>query len=215
MIHIIVEGGGETKYLSTALRSAFNEFFARAKLNGRIQIIKGGSRLQTYKKFSNSIASNTLGETSILLVDSEDPVPPAFFDKPWEYLHHRDQWSRPAHVSDDQAHLMTQCMESWFLADKEYLAKFFGNGFKINELPATVPIEDALKQDILKGLDKAARETTKKEYSKGKHSFAILKGLDPIKVQQQSPWACRLFKTLDNFFGTDSPRPCKELRDAE
>ena len=33
-------------------------------------------------------------------------------------------------ATDEQAHLMVQCMEAWFLADRETLAAVFGRGLK-------------------------------------------------------------------------------------
>lgn len=43
---------------------------------------------------------------------------------------------------------MVQCMENWFMADKECLALFFGQGFNVNALPNNPNIEAILTTDI-------------------------------------------------------------------
>ena len=42
---------------------------------------------------------------------------------------------------------MVQCMEAWFLADKDSLAAYYGNNFKQNALPARPDIENIAKDD--------------------------------------------------------------------
>ena len=92
---------------------------------------------------------------------------------------------------------MVQCMEAWFLADKDCLATYYGNDFNQNALPARLDIEKIPKNDVLNGLKNATRSgVSKGEYEKGQHSFDILALIDPDKVIAASPYAKRLVDTL-------------------
>ena len=92
---------------------------------------------------------------------------------------------------------MVQCMEAWFLADKDRLVAYYGNGFNQNALPARQDIENIAKNDVLNGLKNATRSgVSKGEYGKGQHSFDILAQIDPDKVVAASPHAKRLVNTL-------------------
>lgn len=198
----MTEGGGErgqpSKSLAIKMRYSFKSFISRARIDqGDFKIVRCGSRDQAFNEFRKDIQNRKLGTVPLLLVDSEDPVPSN--TNPWEFVYKRDHWDRPDEARDEHLHLMTQCMETWFLADLNALEKYFGNGFNRNCLPKTSPIEDALKIDIIKGIDDAARNTAKRCYDKGEHSFEILAMIDPLMVQEQSPWACRLFKLLDDI----------------
>ena len=91
---------------------------------------------------------------------------------------------------------MVQCMEAWFLADKDCLTAFFGQGFNRNLLPAMREIEEVTKNDVLVGLRNATRQSRKGEYGKGRHSFDILERINPAKVLAVSPHAKCLIDTL-------------------
>ena len=73
----------------------------------------------------------------------------------------RDGWEKPDEAADDNAHLMVQCMETWFLADKDGLAAYFGQGFNRNALPGRQEIEDVAKDDLLEWIE--ARDTPVQE----------------------------------------------------
>jgi len=96
---------------------------------------------------------------------------------------------------------MVQVMEAWFLADREALRDFCGNGFQESALPAaTAPIEAVGKPDLYAKLQKATADTkTKGAYGKGSHSFKVLATLDPELVRKASPWAERFFVALDKL----------------
>ena len=148
-----------------------------------------------YEDFCHAFDSPHGDEFVALLVDSEAPV--AEGSGPWQHLKDRDNWDRPAGATDDNAHLMVQCMEAWFLADKCRLAAFFGRGFNRNALPRRPDIEDTAKMDVLDGLKNATRQCRPKgEYGKGRHSFEILSKIDPCKVTAASPHAGRLVNIL-------------------
>ena len=91
-------------------------------------------------------------------------------------------------------------MESWFLADKDALSKFFGQGFNSNQLPQNTNIESVSKEDIYQGLKNAtAHCKTKAVYGKGEHSFKILRSIEPKKVRAASPWAARFMEKIKQF----------------
>ena len=139
------------------------------------------------------------GETGLLLIDSEDFVS---VDSPWEHLAERagDGFTKPQNAEDDHCHLMVVCMESWFLADKDALAIFFGQGFNKSALPGNEKVKEVSKHDIFEGLKRASSKCKiKAPYGKGEHSFRILQIISPEKVGEASPWAKRFFQKLDSF----------------
>lgn len=96
---------------------------------------------------------------------------------------------------------MTQCMEAWFLADRDALARFFGHGFRASALPGRADdVESVAKGDVPAGLADASRNSRKGVYSKGGHSFEILGALDPDRVfSDAAPHAKRLLETLERL----------------
>jgi len=139
------------------------------------------------------------------LVDSEGPVEPHV--SPWDYLrvNERDKWERPRNAEEDQAHLMVQCMEAWFMADREAVVKYFGKRVKTSDFPDPVnnDIERIPKAKIAAALGKAARKvrkargTEKQGYDKVEDGFSLLAVIDPEKVRKASKHAERLWKTLE------------------
>ena len=87
-------------------------------------------------------------------------------------------------------------MEAWFLADKDRLAAYFGQGVNRNALSGHLEIENVAKGDVLEGLKRATRQCKKGEYGKGRHSFEILEQINPANVMAVSPHARRLVETL-------------------
>jgi Domain of unknown function (DUF4276) len=198
---LFVEGGGDAKPLRTACREGFTEFLKKAGLRGYMpRVIVCGSRKNAYDDFCTALDS---GEPAMLLVDSEERVDPELLlvDKedvvttarPWRHLLHRvgDKWDKPPKANDAHCHLMAQCMEAWFLTDRETLKNFFGQGFNVNALPAVAnPIEEVAKLDIFQSLANATKGCkTKAPYGKGEHSFKLLALIDPAKVMKASGWA--------------------------
>lgn len=203
MVKLYVEGGGDTAALKTACREGFTTFVTKAGLKNRPRIVACGSRRDAFDSFCTAIAS---GDEAILLVDSEAAVivqnqqgqPDSW--QPWAHLKTRagDGWDKPAGTTDTQCHLMVQVMESWFLADREALKAFFGQGFRENVLPAASnAIEAIAKQQVYNALAQATSNCkTKAAYGKGEHSFKLLTKIDPAKVTQASPWAKRFVDEL-------------------
>ena len=195
-IKVYVEGGGNVRELRSKCRKGFSSFFDKANLAGRMpRVIACGGRQTTYDKFADALRSVDDQVFVALLVDSEGPV--AEGTGPWRHLQTRDKLGRPDGATDDNAHLMVQCMEAWFLADKDRLAAFFGPGFNRSALPRNPDIEQLAKTDVLDGLKSATRQCRPKgEYDKGRHSFEILAEVEPAKVLATSKHARRLIKTL-------------------
>ena len=160
------------------------------------KVIVCGSREKALDKFRSAFTKATDNDFITLLVDSENSVAEGV--GPWLHLKGRDNWDKPADATDENAHLMVQCMESWFLADKEALARYFGADFNKNSLPGRLEIEEVPKSDIEEGLKMATWQCKKGRYDKGSHSFGILAELNPDKVTEASPHAKRLITTLLN-----------------
>ena len=154
-----------------------------------------GGRQKAFNDFRHAYGGAGRPETVILLVDSEAPVAPNV--AAWAHLKERDGWGKPEGAPHDSAHLMVQCMEAWFVADKDCLAAFFGQGFNRNALPRGPDIEAIPKSDLLTGLRNATRRCSPKgEYAKSRDSFAILAATDPKHVLEASPHARSLIETL-------------------
>jgi hypothetical protein len=196
MVKLYVEGGGDYAELHSACREGFRKFLEKAGIDRMPRIVSCGGRQAAYDHFKTSCK---LGETSLLLIDSEDCV---ITESPWSHLLNRagDGFTKPENATDDHCHLMVVCMESWFLADKDALRRFFGQDFKENNLSKNTNTESVSKEDIFKGMQKATNDCkTKAPYGKGEHSFKILREIDPKKVKGASPWAKRFLNTLDTF----------------
>jgi hypothetical protein len=197
-VKLYVEGGGDSNGLKTACRAGFSEFLSKAGLKGKMpRIVACGNRQNAYDSFCTAIHS---GEEALLLVDSESSIAEdcqlaeAERWQPWRHLknRHADQWEQPTNATEKDCHLMVQCMEAWFLADRETLENFFGQGFNGNALPATNQIELVDKKKIYQALANATQNCkTKDKYDKGKHSFRLLEMIAPDKVTTASPWAKR------------------------
>ena len=208
MVKLYVEGGGDTAALKTACREGFTTFITKAGLKKRPRIVACGSRRDAFDSFCTAINN---GEDALLLVDSEEAVSAQHQQgqpnnwQPWVHLKARqgDGWDKPQHSVDTDCHLMVQVMESWFLADRETLKAFFGQGFKENALPAANnDIEVIAKQQVYNSLAQATSNCkTKAAYGKGEHSFKLLTKIDTAKVTQASPWAKRFVDELRKKMG--------------
>jgi hypothetical protein len=197
-IEIYVEGGGDRNNLKTECRKGFTRFFDKAGLTGHLpKVIACGGRTKAFDMFRTAIENPEADLLPLLLVDSEGPVN----DQPWRHLSQRDGWKKPDAAVDDQAHLMVQCMETWFLADRELLARFFGKGFRASSLPQqTRKIEEIDRKLVYDRIAKATSPCRSKgTYDKRKHSFVILGQLDPDKVSDASPHARRLIDALKKY----------------
>lgn len=199
-VKVYVEGGSKGK-LESKCREGFSEFFIGAGLpKPKFTIIACGPRNKARDRFFSALRSASPDSISLLLVDSEEPVRPSH--TPWQHLFSRDQWQRPSGAQEEHAHLMVQCMESWFLADVAELGKYFGSGFRPQSIAKRNDIENIPKVDVLRQLKSASSNSKKSAYDKGRHSFEILSRIDPEKVIRRSPFAKRLVDTLKSHLIT-------------
>jgi len=87
-------------------------------------------------------------------------------------------------------------MEAWFLADREALIEFYGQGFLAGSLPGQPNIEQIPKPFLFRKLKQASKPTTKGSYDKTRHAFALLARIDPQRLRIASLHAGRLFDVL-------------------
>ena len=80
---------------------------------------------------------------------------------------------------------MVQIMETWFLADRVALQKYFGAKFKQNALKKWPKLEDVPKLTVLNALASATASCSKR-YSKGKISFELLARISPLLSKQHA-----------------------------
>ncbi len=194
---IYIEGGGEGEFLDTLFRQAWTRFFNEAGLSGRMpRVVRGQGRNNTFDAFRLAVANPKKDELPLLLVDSEDAV--ATGHSVWTHLKVRDGWDRPLPASDDQAFLMVQVMETWFLADRDAVVRFFGPKFIGRHIHSWPNLEAVPKKTILGALELATAGCTKPydTNNKGRVSFELLRKLDPSKVEASCPSARALLDRL-------------------
>lgn len=194
-LRIFVEGGAPGS-IKARCREGFSTFFGKVAPHNSFTVMASGSRLDAYHDFCLAIGKDD-GHYNVLLVDSEELVTRAA----WAHLAARrgDGWRRPAGARDDQAQLMAQVMEAWFIADREALASYYGNGFTAGSIPRRANVELVSKDDVYDELRRASRNTkTKGEYHKTRHGFDLLRVIDPAKVRRGSAHAERLFVLMES-----------------
>ena len=201
---IFAEGGGDSKELISRCREGFHKLLENSGFAGRQpRIIPCGSRDNAYDNFKTAYEQ---GKTTYvaLLVDSEDPV--ADLNKPWEHLHNRDnKWGRPKdakgdEATDDQVFLMTTCMETWIVADRDGLKRYFDplnkELIRLNSLPSTANLETKQRHDILNALEIATKDCSNC-YMKNKRSFKALANADPVILRKLLPAFDRMLRILN------------------
>ncbi len=192
-VRVYVEGGGG-RQLQARCRKGFVAFFSKLGLPAdALTVVPCGDRGSAFRRFRTAWINAVATQVPVLLVDSEGPG--AEGKATWRLLTDRDGWDRPGNATARHAHLMVQCMESWFVADRDALARHFGLRFAAKALPANPRIEQVSKEDVLGGLKRATRPAGK-AYDKGRDSYAILGELDSDAVRRASPHAARLFDAL-------------------
>ncbi len=199
-IRIYIEGDTSQKGKNTdiTLRQGFNYFFrelideAKNK-NIKLRPITYGSKFETFKKFLDG-KREYQNSFVLFLLDSDAPLeenetPKAFLQKQNLTWHLQE-------AEENQCHLMVQVMESWFFADKDKLAEFYGQNFNRNALSNNTNIEKIPKANIESGLANATRNTQKGEYHKTRHGAKLLELINPNKVRESAPHCERLFVTI-------------------
>ena len=181
----------------TAIRRGFATLFDKL-LGGRAKpsVIASGGRDQAFRAWERALRTDP-DVHSLLLVDSEGPIPPGV--GPWNHVTKRagdTHWQKPTNLDDDRLFFMVQTMEAWFIADKQALVSFYGSKhFQETALPDRSDVENIPKHDLEKILEHASRNTTKGAYRKS-HGFALIGLLDPAKVRAASSHAAQFFDKL-------------------
>ncbi|HUX66689.1 MAG TPA: DUF4276 family protein [Terriglobales bacterium] len=181
--------GGESAEQRAALRQGFDALLDQQKQRARERrmgwkSVCCGGRDRTHDAFLAELRAEPQA-VNILLVDSEDPVPAGRLCR--EYLMGREGHWRLNEVPADHVHLMIQCMEAWLVADPDALTRYYQQGFHGNALPRRQNLEEERKVDIMAALERATRQTQKKEYKKGRDDSKLLGSLDPQHVRARCP----------------------------
>lgn len=194
-IKLYIEGGGDSALQDTLFREGWKVFFEKAGLAGRMpRTFRGGGRDATFDAYQTAVRTKKPDELPLLLVDCEDLISEGITE--WDHLEARDGWERPANIGIDDAFLMVCCMETWFLADREALKRFFHDCWRDNAVPQWLNLEAISKEVVFEKLALATAGCGKKSYAKGKRSFEILKVIDPKIVEEKCPGAKRLLDRL-------------------
>lgn len=201
-VKIYIEGGGDSKELHVRCRTGFGKLLKKAGFTGRMPaIVACGGRESAYDNFKTAAASNQ-DAYPMLLVDSEDRVsnPDEIPDSTaaWDHLKSRDNWDRPASVAEDQAQLMTTCMETWILADRKGLEAVFGSNLRTNALLPLDGLEARARDEIQESLKDATQDCGRERaYRKGRRSFQVLARLDPETLKVHLLHFRRLVQSLE------------------
>jgi hypothetical protein len=190
-----LEGGGDSKELHVRCREGFRKLLERSGFTGRLpRLVACGSCNAAFEDFKTELGAKGTFDHVALLVDSEEPV--ADKDAPWDHLKARDGWDRPARATDDQVFLMTTCMETWIITDREALSAHYGKKLRPSALPPLTDMEQRSRHDVQDRLAQSTRNCTN-PYAKGKRSFEVLGKLSPDVLGKHLPSFARLRKILD------------------
>lgn len=191
---IYIEGGGDSKELHVRCRQAFRQLIEKCGFAGRMpQLVACGGREMTFDDFRAAHAHARAGDFIAMLVDSEEHV--AAVDQPWAHLARSDGWTRPKDADDDQVLLMTTCMETWIICDRQTLATFFGDCLQVTALPSLHDVESRSRGAVHDSLVRATR-TCKAGYVKGTRSFEVVGRLNPAALRQHLPSFVRFERVL-------------------
>lgn len=198
-VTIFAEGGNDSASI-TNLRKAFGIFFGKLMPDkDKPTVLPCKGRSVTFSQFCKAIKHPKEGHHFFLLVDSEAPIEEN--TTTWEHLRNRpgDEWERPDESKDDQVFLMVQCMESWFLADRDAVESWYDDhNFNAAKLPPLVSgsIEPISKDRIAEGLKAATKDTQKSAYHKTRHGPSLLENIEPKKVVTASVHAAKMESAL-------------------
>jgi hypothetical protein len=193
-VRLFIEGGGESRSLHIECREGFRKLLEKVGFRNMPATKACGSRNAAFDDFKTAMKIPGTEEYPVLLVDSEAPVS----QTAWRHLGSRDRWVRPNGAEDDQAQLMVQCMETWCVADRCALRRFFGASLRESSLPDLNNLEAQSKDDVQKALVHATRDCGRgRTYEKGRRSFELLSQLDPTELRQRLPHFVRLCDMLN------------------
>jgi len=198
---LYVEGGSvgaDSKEIQARCREGFKKLLLKIGLTNRLpRIIACGSRNEAYDSFKTEHLAGKMAYVA-LLVDSEALTING--ENPWGHLKIRDDWNCPTGATDDQVFLMTTCMETWIIADKDGLSRFYEKYKKClrsGGLPSTVNLE-AKDSHVVQNALLAATQDCSNAYMKNKRSLEALATVDPAVLQSLLPAFARMERILKN-----------------
>jgi Domain of unknown function (DUF4276) len=167
------------------LKPGFDSFFAVLRERARekrcrFELVSARSGEEARRDFETALKTNR-GAWSILLIDSEGPL-------------RRKATGRHA----GRTFWMVEMMEAWFHADKDALARYYGQGFQRHALKANPNVEKIAKADLETGLKTATKRCKKGAYHKTSHGPKLLGAINPLLVRQAAPNCERLFQAILN-----------------
>jgi hypothetical protein len=187
-VTIYFEGGGAKESTQSKMRQGLSEYCKKVSPNlNRLRIFASGGREQAFDDFKRALVNSREEEIVALLVDAETAVTTPTCTG---HLQANDRWTFPE-LGKNRVFLMVQCMESWFLADRNALEMFYDGGFLAKSLPgSSTNIEIIRKPDVASGIKKATANTrTKGAYEKIGHGAVLLGLIDSLLVERASPHA--------------------------
>ena len=185
-ISVFVEGGGKKGRHgngSAALRKGFNALLrhqqAAALDKGfEWELAMCGGGAEAIKAFCDA-ACRKSGDILALLVDSEAPVENSAPRGRVAHLVRHDKAQGLLQVDPSAAHLMTQSMEAWIIADCDALEKYYGSAFAMKPHSHDRELDDLSTSTLLEVLKKATAGTPKKAYRKVDNSAELLRTIRP------------------------------------
>jgi len=204
-MQIYLEGGGDSKELHTRCREGFRKLLEKCGYKGRMpRLTACGGRESAFEDFRIAHDSRAAGDFVAMMIDSEDPISDT--EATWSHLNDRDGWVKPSGAIDEQVLLMTTCMETWIVADRESLGRHYGDRLQVSALPPLENLEGRSRHDIQDALVHATRGC-KNAYQKGKRSFKILSELAPGALKPNLPSFSRNLGILDKeLLGIQRPK---------
>ncbi len=197
--YIYLEGGAkgaDSKYLNIRCQEAFHKLLERMGFQGRQpRLVACGGRGAVYDRF---VTQHSAGDADYvgLWIDSEEPM--ANPEAAWQHLQKVTtvpQWAQPEGANDEQVLLMTTCMETWIVADRDVLSAHYGSKLQESALPPLVDLEGRGRHDVQDRLARATRNCAN-AYAKGKRSFEVLGKLAPAILQAHLPSFARIQRIL-------------------
>lgn len=191
--------GAESKEDQARCREGFRRLLEKAGFTGRLpRLVASGSRNSTFNDFKIALANSKQGHFVAMLIDSEDPVNDV--EKTWQHLKARDGWDQPIAAGDDQVLFMTTCMETWVVADRETLKRYYRHELQENALPPVNELEKRTRHELHDALKHATRNCAN-AYRKGKRSFEVVGELDPDVLTKLLPSFKRAIRVLHQKLG--------------
>jgi hypothetical protein len=192
---IYLEGGGESGDLRSRCREGFRKLLEQCGYEGRMpKLVACGGRTAVFDSFKTAMANIHEGDFFVLWIDSENRV--ADTEKTWGHLVERDGWSQPPGAENENVLLMTTCMETLIVADRDSLKGHYGARLQLSALPPNVDLEVRSRDSIQNGLAHATRNCTN-AFKKGKRSFEVLSHLGPDTLKSLLPSFARACRILD------------------